>query len=154
MLLRKLFGLSPPLLSQFFQFDGRALVSRFGCSLRVYYITLRQYMNLIFPISLFFTRSFLLLYAFYSASTLPSPPFKQGGLPSRYQLLSYFKMLYHGLEVSPPTSIDFPFGTHSFSYRRIEPLASSVEASLGGQVHIRGLATSTETISKIFAIIN
>lgn len=57
MLLRKLFGLSPPPISQFFQFDGRALVSRFGCSLRVYYITLRQYMNLIFPISLFFTPS-------------------------------------------------------------------------------------------------
>lgn len=38
MLLRKLFGLSPPPISQFFQFDGRALVSRFGCSLRVYYI--------------------------------------------------------------------------------------------------------------------
>jgi len=28
-------------------------------------------MNLIFPISLFFTRSFLWLYAFYSAPTLP-----------------------------------------------------------------------------------
>lgn len=39
MLLRKLFGLSLPPISQFFQFDGRALVSRFGCSLRVYYIT-------------------------------------------------------------------------------------------------------------------
>lgn len=88
-----------------------------------------------------------LLFGFY-------PTKSDRGLPSRYQLLSYFKMLYHGLEVSPPTSIDFPFGTHSFSYRRIEPLASSVEASLGGQVHIRGLATSTETISKIFAIIN
>lgn len=29
---------APPI-SQFFQFDGRALLSRFGCSLRVYYIT-------------------------------------------------------------------------------------------------------------------
>lgn len=86
-------------------------------------------MNLIFPISFFFTRSFLWLYAFYSAPTLPRQ--LRPGLPFRYQLLSYFKMLYHGLEVSPPTSIDFPFGTHSFSYRRIEPLASSVEASLG-----------------------
>lgn len=27
-------------------------------------------------------------------------------------------MLYHHGEVSPPTSIDFPFGTHNLSYRR------------------------------------
>nr|KUM46717.1 hypothetical protein ABT39_MTgene1397 [Picea glauca]QHR89451.1 hypothetical protein Q903MT_gene3472 [Picea sitchensis] len=65
-----------------------------------------------------------LLFGSYPTKAAPTGAF-------RYQLLSYLKMLYHGLEVSPPTSIDFPFGTHSFSYRRIEPLASSVEASLG-----------------------
>ena len=126
MLLRKLFGLSPPLLSQFFQFDGRALVSRFGCSLRVYYITSIHESRLsnLFILYPLIPLTLCLLFGFY-------PTKSDRGLPSRYQLLSYFKMLYHGLEVSPPTSIDFPFGTHSFSYRRIEPLASSVEASLG-----------------------
>jgi len=126
MLLRKLFGLSPPLLSQFFQFDGRALVSRFGCSLRVYYITSihESHLSNLFILYPLIPLTLCLLFGSY-------PTKSDRGLTFRYQLLSYFKMLYHGLEVSPPTSIDFPFGTHSFSYRRIEPLASSVEASLG-----------------------
>lgn len=126
MLLRKLFGLSPPPISQFFQFDGRALVSRFGCSLRVYYITSihESHLSNLFILYPLIPLTLCLLFGSY-------PTKSDRGLPFRYQLLSYFKMLYHGLEVSPPTSIDFPFGTHSFSYRRIEPLASSVEASLG-----------------------
>ena len=119
MLLRKLFGLSPPPISQFFQFDGRALVSRFGCSLRVYY----NYVNT-------WISSFQSLYSLPAHSSYFMPSIRllpyQGssdrGLPFRYQLLSYFKMLYHGLEVSPPTSIDLPFGTHSFSYRRTSRL--------------------------------
>lgn len=127
MLLRKLFGLSPPPISQFF--DGRALVSRFGCSLRVYYITSihESHLSNLFILYPLIPLTLCLLFGSYPTKAAPTR-----GLPFRYQLLSYFKMLYHGLEVSPPTSIDFPFGTHSFSYRRIEPLASSVEASLGG----------------------
>lgn len=121
MLLRKLFGLSPPPISQFFQFDGRALVSRFGFYLRVMSIHESHLSNLfiLYPL---IPLTLCLLFGSYPTKAAPTGAF-------RYQLFSYFQMLYHGLEA--PTSIDFPFGTHSFSYRRIEPLASSVEASLG-----------------------